>query len=138
MNWLNKKLINQQLRKNKLKSIHVCNECGNTDQVTRRLSNLYLGGFVIIGVGVGLWLNFFLGLLATLLCIVIAVQTAKPLCKKCFSTNVRLASIAEIQAYREEMSAAKEQVEQQLPITESGCTCDKNCDKKDMCGENHE
>ncbi|MFF2531496.1 hypothetical protein ACFVS2_21550 [Brevibacillus sp. NPDC058079] len=72
------------------KTPHYCSDCKKTDITVRRMSVLYLLGYILIGVVVGYFFNWWLGFVATFACLFINAKVAKRQCKHCLSTHVHI------------------------------------------------
>ena len=93
-NWLLKWYIARRTDQMISKTPHYCNDCKKTDLTVRRMSVLYLLGYILIGVLVGYFMNGWLGFAAAFICLFINAKVAKRQCKHCLSTHVQIPNTA--------------------------------------------
>lgn len=86
LSWYAKRKTQQFI----LRTEHYCDDCHKTGLVVRRISVLNLILYVLAGILAGWLVVWWLGFVVTFLAIFINIKNAKPQCRYCFSTNVRI------------------------------------------------
>ncbi|WCF11402.1 hypothetical protein NDS46_31080 (plasmid) [Paenibacillus thiaminolyticus] len=90
--WLLKKLMTIRMNQAVMKADHVCEECGNVDRIMRRISTLYLLGYILVGVLIGLFSRWWIGFILLYVLVFIEIKRSQPQCRKCLSYKVHVAT----------------------------------------------
>jgi hypothetical protein len=88
--WLLRQYVKHKTAQNVLRTEHHCKDCHHTGKVVRRVSVLYLAGYVLLCILAGIFINWLIAFLVFVVSFFVVVKTAKPQCAKCFSTNISI------------------------------------------------
>lgn len=111
-NLLFKLYLRQQQKLTDLKTKQICDDCGSFTVPTRRLSTINLLLWVILGIAVGIGINFIFnspgfawmfGFITTVIATYINIKQLKPQCRKCFSHHIHPPSPEELDSQKEKL-----------------------------------
>lgn len=87
---------------NKKHQVHICNECGKIGKKFRRIHVTGLIIYLFIGSYLFFTWKWWIGILFFYFAMTLHSYIAKPVCRHCFSTNIRYPTKEEYEEYKKE------------------------------------